>query len=375
MNILNTGIYIRVSTEEQAKFGYSIKAQKEKLLNYALIKEWKIYDIYIDEGLSGKDLNRPKIIKLLKDIEDNKVNNVLVFKIDRLTRSTKDLINLIEFFQKKNCEFNSLTESIDTSSPTGRMFIKIIGLFAEFERETIAERIKLGLERKVKEGYSICSSTVSYGYMKEKGNNIQKINKEESYIVKKIYKEYLNGKSIKEIKNELITKNIKTKKDKEWTNKTIRDILKNPNYIGKVRYGLNNKKYFEKEGKHRAIISKSDYISVNNLLKNELRTNKDAYYSNKIICMCNKRLSTKRIYIKNKCYINYICNNKDCLFKMISHIKLDKYLKIKDLSTNNKYIYVQSNIYKIAIVSLKKDKLIVYKNVNIINNNFTLIKK
>lgn len=375
MNILNTGIYIRVSTEEQAKFGYSIKAQKEKLLNYALIKEWKIYDIYIDEGLSGKDLNRPKIMKLLKDIEDNKVNNVLVFKIDRLTRSTKDLINLIEFFQKKNCEFNSLTESIDTSSPTGRMFIKIIGLFAEFERETIAERIKLGLERKVKEGYSICSSTVSYGYMKEKGNNIQKINKEESYIVKKIYKEYLNGKSIKEIKNELITKNIKTKKDKEWTNKTIRDILKNPNYIGKVRYGLNNKKYFEKEGKHKAIISKSDYISVNNLLKNELRTNKDAYYSNKIICMCNKRLSTKRIYIKNKCYINYICNNKDCLFKMISHIKLDKYLKIKDLSTNNKYIYVQNNIYKIAIVSLKKDKLIVYKNVNITNNNFTLTKK
>lgn len=375
MNILNTGVYIRVSTEEQAKFGYSIKAQKEKLLNYALIKEWKIYDIYIDEGLSGKDLNRPKIIKLLKDIEDNKVNNVLVFKIDRLTRSTKDLINLIEFFQKKNCEFNSLTESIDTSSPTGRMFIKIIGLFAEFERETIAERIKLGLERKVKEGYSICSSTVSYGYMKEKGNNIQKINKEESYIVKKIYKEYLNGKSIKEIKNELITKNIKTKKGKEWTNKTIRDILKNPNYIGKVRYGLNNKKYFEKEGKHRAIISKSDYISVNNLLKNELRTNKDAYYSNKIICMCNKRLSTKRIYIKKKCYINYICNNKDCLFKMISHIKLDKYLKIKDLSTNNKYFYVQNNIYKIAIVSLKKNKLIVYKNVNIINNNFTLVKK
>lgn len=375
MTILNTGIYIRVSTEEQAKFGYSINAQKEKLSNYARIKEWKIYDIYIDEGLSGKNLNRPKIIKLLKDIEDKNVNNVLVFKIDRLTRSTKDLINLIEFFQKKNCEFNSLTESIDTSSPTGRMFIKIIGLFAEFERETIAERIKLGLERKVKEGYSICSSTVSYGYIKEKGNNIQKINKIEAYVVKKIYQDYLNGKSIKEIKSELINKKIKTKKDKEWTNKTIKDILKNPNYIGKVRYGLNNKNYFEKEGKHKAIISKSDYISVNNLLKNELRTKKDAYYSNKIICMCNKKMSTKRIYNKNKCYINYICNNNNCLFKMISHINLDKYLKIKDLSTNNKYIFVQNNIYKIAIVSLKKDKIVVYKNVNLINNDFTLNKK
>lgn len=375
MTILNTGIYIRVSTEEQAKFGYSINAQKEKLTNYALIKEWQIYDIYIDEGLSGKDLNRPMIIKLLKDIKENKVNNVLVFKIDRLTRSTKDLITLIEFFQKKHCEFNSLTESIDTSSPTGRMFIKIIGLFAEFERETIAERIKLGLERKVKEGYSICSSTVSYGYKKEKGNNIQKIDEKESFIVKKIYKDYLKGKTIKEIKNDLINHNIKTKKNRNWTNKTVKDILMNPNYIGNVRYGINNKNYFEKEGKHEAIISKEDYITVNNLLKEELRTKKDAYYSNKLICMCNKKLSTKRIYVNNKCYINYICRNLNCSFKMISHIKLDKYLKIKDYSINNKYSFVQNNIYKIAIVSKKKDILIVYNNVKQPNNNFTLYKK
>ena len=187
MKEYKTGIYIRVSTDEQAKHGFSIRAQKEKLLNYANIKEWAIYDIYIDEGLSGKNLERPQIQKLLSDIKVKEVNNVLVFKIDRLTRSTKDLIDLIELFQKYNCDFNSLTESIDTSSPTGRMFIKIIGLFAEFERETIGERIKVGLERKVKEGYSLCSSTTSYGYTRKKGQKIQTIDIKEAKIVKQIY--------------------------------------------------------------------------------------------------------------------------------------------------------------------------------------------
>ena len=89
----------------------------------------------------------------------------MVYKIDRLTRSTKDLIELIDFFNENECSFNSLTESIDTRSSTGRMFIKIIGIFAEFERENIVERVKFGLERKVKEGYTIANKNISYGYV------------------------------------------------------------------------------------------------------------------------------------------------------------------------------------------------------------------
>ena len=196
----NKGIYIRVSTEEQAKNGYSIQAQKEKLLSFSTIKDWNVYKIYIDEGKSGKDLNREEVQNLIKDIENKIINNVLVYKIDRLTRSTKDLIDLIELFKKNNCDFNSLNESIDTSSPTGRMFIKIIGLFAEFERETIVERIKMGLERKVKEGYSIASSTTSYGYEKSKGMKIQSISENESYVVKKIFFMCKEGKNINEIR-------------------------------------------------------------------------------------------------------------------------------------------------------------------------------
>ena len=143
-----TGIYVRVSSEEQVKHGFSIRAQIEKLTTYAKLKGWIIYDVYEDKGISGKSIEeRPAIKRLISDIEKGKVNNVLVFKIDRLTRSVKNLIELIDLFQKYNCEFNSLTESIDTSSATGRMFLKIIGIFAEFERENIVERTKVGFER------------------------------------------------------------------------------------------------------------------------------------------------------------------------------------------------------------------------------------
>ena len=115
---VSTAIYVRVSTEEQAQEGFSIRGQTEKLKSYALLKEWDIFDIYSDEGISGKNITeRPAINRLISDIESGKVNNVLVFKVDRLTRSTRDLLELTELFEEYNCAFNSLTESIDTDTP------------------------------------------------------------------------------------------------------------------------------------------------------------------------------------------------------------------------------------------------------------------
>lgn len=371
----NTGIYIRVSTDEQAKYGFSIAAQKEKLVSYASIKDWNIYKIYIDEGVSGKNLNRPQIKEMIEDIKKQKINNILVYKIDRLTRSTKDLIDLIDLFSKYNCEFNSLTESIDTSTPSGRMFVKIIGLFAEFERETIAERIKIGFERKAKEGYSLCSSTSSYGYMRKKGEKIQTINEKEAKVVKDIFDLYIKYKNINKIKEYLINNNISTKKNKTWNNKIIKNILSNPNYIGKVRHGINTNDYFEVNGKHKNIISTDKYNYVQNLLKNELRTKDDAYYSNKLKCICGRKMNTKRTYINNKVYINYRCSNINCSFKCISHYYLDKYFAIEILSQKTKKSIIQNTIKEIAILSLKKDIKPVYSCVKFKNIKFTLVKK
>ncbi len=310
-----TGIYVRVSTDEQALHGFSIRAQIEKLSNYCIIKEWDIFDIYQDEGISGKNINdRKELLRLLNDIKNKKVTNVLVYKIDRLTRSTKDLIELVDMFNKYNCAFNSLTESIDTLSPTGRMFIKIIGIFAEFERESIVERVKFGLERKVKEGYTIASKNVSYGYNKNKGEKIQTINEFEKYVVRKIFYLFLNGYKYSKIAEYLNKYNIKTKNNKKWNSKNIKIILTNPNYIGKVRYGVNKNNYFEIQGKHQRIIEDDIFEKTNKIINN-----------NRIIkCDCGAKMikRSKKYYAKKKrkiiTYISLYCTkcNKTVKCKM-----------------------------------------------------------
>jgi len=199
---LNTAIYVRVSTEEQAKEGYSIRAQIDKLKSYIMIKDWTFYKVYADEGISGKNItDRPAINELIADIKAGRVNNVLVYKIDRLTRSTRDLIELTELFIDQNCAFNSLMESIDTKTASGRMFLKIIGIFAEFERENIIERVTLACEKKVKEGYTLGNFTTSYSYDREKGERVQTINPAEAEIVKEIYAMYVEGNMWRHIKN------------------------------------------------------------------------------------------------------------------------------------------------------------------------------
>ena len=255
-----------------------------------------------------------------------------------------------------------MTESIDTSSPTGRMFIKIIGLFAEFERETIVERIKVGLERKVKEGYSLCSSTTSFGYERKKGQKVQKIDENESKVVKEIFLMYLNDTSIREIVKSLNDRKIKTKKNCKWSYKTVKNILSNPNYIGKVRYGINTKKYFEVKGYHDHIISNDVFFKVQQKLNTNLRTKMDAYYSNKLECLCQNKMYTKRAYINNKCYINYVCKNAQCPIKSISHNFIDKVLNLKNQSLISKKDYVQSTIEKIKIMSIDKKLFIQYFN-------------
>ncbi|MCL2024089.1 MAG: recombinase family protein, partial [Oscillospiraceae bacterium] len=237
---METAIYVRVSTEEQVKEGYSVRGQEQKLKDYARIKDWTIYDVYIDEGISGKNITaRPEVNRLINDVQSGKVKNVLVFKIDRLTRSTSDLIFLVDLFNEYDCAFNSLMESIDTQTASGRMFLKIIGIFAEFERENIAERITLGRERKVNEGYTLCSHTASYGYDRPDGQKIQTIIESEAQIVREIFDLYANkGIGTTEIARKLNLRGVQTKLGSKWTTAGLRNVLKNKNYVGEVRYNF-----------------------------------------------------------------------------------------------------------------------------------------
>ena len=330
---LQTAIYVRVSTEEQVQEGFSVRGQTEKLKSYALLKDWEIYNIYSDEGISGKNVvDRPAINRLIEDIKNGKVNNVLVFRVDRLTRSTKNLIELVELFEDYECTFNSLTESIDTDTPSGRMFLKIIGIFAEFERENLAVRLKLGFERKVKEGYTLASNNISYGYTRKKGEKIQKVYQEEARIVKEIFELFVvENKSMTNIARILNDRNIKTKRGAIWVANKVNKILTNPTYIGKVRYSTEDKnRYFEANGHHEEIISEETFLQAQEkikTIKNHFKTKRpkeENYFCGFLVCgKCGMKFTTRRTYYKRKgeeekvYKISYRCRSKSFPSKKI----------------------------------------------------------
>ena len=140
-------IYIRVSTQDQAQHGFSLDAQEESLVNYAKALGYEILKIYKDEGKSAKTLNRPEMINLLKDAEAKKFQAIFIYKLDRFSRSLKDLILTIDKLKEWGIDFVSLQDKIETASASGKLMFQIIGAFAEFERNIIGDRTKFGMEK------------------------------------------------------------------------------------------------------------------------------------------------------------------------------------------------------------------------------------
>ena len=365
-----TGIYLRVSTEDQAKEGFSIKAQKEKLTKYAELHDWDIYDYYIDDGISGKNIkDREQINRLLKDVESGKIKNVLVYKLDRLTRSVADLINLINIFEKHDCSFNSHTEKLDTSNAVGRMFIKIVGIFAEFERENLAERITFGYEQKTREGnYTNTNGVYGYNYIIGKG---LEVDEEEKKIVNDIYKNYLNGTSMTTISKLLNENQVPTKRGGKWWQATIKIILTNPLYIGKVRYAVLNKlKSFTVKGKNiEPIIDSKLWYDVQEMMKKRKKnirrkfSNDDTYFFPSLRCgVCGSKYHARHHVHSEKKYISYACNgrrNGTCKALGFSHAKLEKsFLSYLDNIENfNTYKQIELESKEaVDIKDIKEDK-------------------
>ena len=165
---LTVGIYCRVSTQEQAREGYSIGEQEQRLRSLCNAKDWIVRDTYIDGGFSGGSMDRPALKRLLADINKKKIDTVLVYKLDRLSRSQKDTLYLIEdIFIKQNIRFYSMTENLDTSTAFGRAMIGILSAFAQLEREQIRERSMMGKHARAKEGYFHGGGFAPIGYKYE----------------------------------------------------------------------------------------------------------------------------------------------------------------------------------------------------------------
>ena len=253
MNEINkVALYVRVSTTSQMEEGYSIEEQKAKLESYCDIKDWHIYKVYTDGGFSGSTTERPALEQLIKDAQSKLFDTVLVYKLDRLSRSQKDTLYLIEdIFLKNNIEFVSLLENFDTSTPFGRAVIGLLSVFAQLEREQIKERMQLGKLGRAKAGKSMMWAKTSYGYNYDKETGSMTVNEYEALVVKEIFTSYLAGMSITKLRDKI---NEEYPKQPAWSYRTIRGILANPVYCG-----LNQYKGQTFQGTHKHIISLVDF--------------------------------------------------------------------------------------------------------------------
>lgn len=258
-------LYVRVSTTEQAEEGYSVGSQTEKLKAYCTAMGYSIYNIYTDPGFTGANLNRPAMQTLMQDVQNRLIDIVIVMKLDRLSRSQKDTLYLIEdVFLANNCEFTSVTESFDTSTPYGRAFIGILAVFAQFERERIKERVQDGKIERAKEGKIMnwAKPPVGYDYV----NEAYVVNVYEAAMVRRMFDLCEEGLSMNKIKAVIDTEfplGFKdTTKDGKVHLGTIKRILRNRTYLGIVKYA--QKEY---PGLHEPIITQEQFDKVQVILE------------------------------------------------------------------------------------------------------------
>ncbi|MCK4849712.1 MAG: recombinase family protein [Phycisphaerae bacterium] len=226
-------LYLRVSPGPQAKDN-SLTTQRSQLLAYAKERGYSVTDIYMDVGLSGKNTKRPELQRLLSDAMGQKFDIVLVWKLDRISRSLRDLIGLLWTLREANVEFAAIDQQFDTSDPAGLLTMHVLGSFAQFERELIVERTKQGHLRRLKRSDWSCG-VVPLGYRKENGRLIEV--PAEAKLVGRIFQLYLKLGSLRAVANTLNGEGVKTRKGKAWSGNTIGYLLSNPVYAGANVYG------------------------------------------------------------------------------------------------------------------------------------------
>ncbi|EEM02012.1 U153 integrase [Bacillus pseudomycoides] len=356
--MIKAAIYIRVSTQEQVE-NYSIEVQRERIRAFCKAKNWDVYDEYIDGGYSGSNLDRPDIKRLLKDL--NKIDVVVVFKLDRLSRSQRDTLELIEeHFLKNNVDFVSITETLDTSTPFGKAMIGILSVFAQLERETIAERMRMGHIKRAEKG--LRGNGGDYdpaGYARNEGHLVTK--DDEAKHIKRAFELYEQYNSITRLQEIL-----KEEGYSVWRFRRYRDILSNPLYAGYVTFA--GKTY---KGQHEPIISLEQFKRVQAILSRHKGHNahkaKQSLLSGLMTCSCCGEpfvaYSTGKSKDVSRRYYYYICRAKRfpseyeqrCMNKTWSRKKLEDIVigQMKDL-TVAKY-HNQKKEKKINYEKLIKD--------------------
>ncbi len=341
---MKAAIYVRVSTPRQALKGESISMQKERLTAYIKAQGWKLYKIYEDKGFSGKNTARPAFQEMMKDAESRLFDVLVVYKIDRLSRSILDFHTTIEKLKKYNISFVSVTQQFDTTTSTGRLMLAILVDFANFEREIDVDRAIDSFQQRLQNG--LPSGAIPYGYKRLKGNKVV-IVPDEAEKVKEIYQLALKRYSMSEIAQKM-----------GFSVWHVRSILRQPFYCGYLvrRRNGKNKRIPEEQwewykGQHKAIISLKTYQDVSQIRHSRAKNTKTKYarlFSKLIYCpYCEHNLSFHTRHWKNKKEITfyYICEKISRESKACSQYVNES--KMEDL--------LLSAIEKLVNIDIKKD--------------------
>ncbi|MCL1802776.1 MAG: recombinase family protein [Eubacteriaceae bacterium] len=305
---MKAGLYCRVSTDLQNE-GYSIEAQKELLRSFCAAKEISEYEYYIDGGFTGSNIERPMLEALIADCKSNEIDIVIVYKLDRLSRSQKDTLYLIEeVFIPNGVDFISISENFDTTTPYGKAMIGILSVFAQLERETIKERTRMGMKERVKNGYWPGGGNLPFGYSYDSQQGILVPN-QNAPVVKRMYEMYIDGMSADSIARHFSLK----------YERLVTQIIKSKANCGLIEY--NGEVY---EGRHEPIVTRELYGEAQSTMekrkKNNIRSGKNMLTGLLYCGVCGAKMRYQKWGKKGHkicCYSQqsskeYLIKDKDC---------------------------------------------------------------
>lgn len=308
------GIYIRVSTEDQVREGFSLGEQEEKLRQLCKYKDFEIYKVYKDAGISAKNMkDRPAFQQMLEDMKAGKLNYIVAYKLDRVTRSVRDLEVLITTLEDYHCYLVCERDDVNTSTANGRFFVRMLTVLSQLEIEIVSERTKFGLNGAIKSGH--IPGKCPFGYYRDTDKTL-KINNSTKDLVVRIFEMYLEGKSFQAIANILNSEKITSPTKKKWCDSTIDRIINNKIYIGDYeRYRLDNSKETEVfMNVAPAIITRAMWEEVQKQKEKNQRSycrNRVYIFFQKLNCPhCGKTMTCKGAGGKKTKYMYYFCD--DC---------------------------------------------------------------
>lgn len=337
MKNMEVGIWIRVSTEDQAR-GESPKNHEARARMYAEIKGWNVVEVYDLSGVSGKQVSEhPEAQRMFSDVESGKIQGLIFSKLARLARNTRELLDFSDFFQKHNANLISLEESLDTSTPAGRLLYTVIGALAQWEREEISARVAASVPIRARQGKPT-GGPGPFGYMWDENKQLVP-NPEEAPVVKRVFEVFLETGKLLTTCERLTAEGLRSRKG-TFRPVTLKRLLTDTAYKGLRRANYSKSKGQRKSWELKPeeewvyvsvepLIDESAWDKVNALLQKNARHSQKAVpkegkylFSGLLVCSCGQKLYVAPYQgMKSP---RYVC--RDCRFKLNEDVLEDHFL-------------------------------------------------